>query len=294
VEKRAPNSKPIDPSEEPIFTEVISKRKQKLGDRHPSRRASKKKAPVDDGLDRLHVRIARSGMCSRRAAETLIDQARVEVNGKIVVEKGTKVGPDDEVRVDGKPIVQAKKYTLLFNKPAGVVTTLRDPQGRPTIASYLPNYGVMLKPVGRLDKETDGLLIVTNDGDLALRIAHPRYNLDKEYHAIVEGIPDEKSLNKLRDGVFIEGGKTAPAQVSIIHAEERTRTTSLKIIIHEGRKRQVRYMCDAVGHPVIKLTRTRIGPFVVRGLKPGECVLMGQKDLQKLRAIVGLESDDSE
>lgn len=252
------------------------------------RRAEESAPKADDGLERLHVRIARSGLCSRRAAETLIQEGRVEVNGELVVELGRKVGPDDEVRVDGQPVGTAKIHAVLLNKPKGVVTTMRDPQGRPTILPYLPDYGVMLKPVGRLDMDTEGLLICTNDGDLAHRLAHPRYGVEKEYQAVVKGIPDEKTLDKLRKGVWIEGGKTSPAQVSLIHAEARTNTTSLRITIHEGRKRQVRLMCEAVGHPVASLRRVRIGPLHIRGLRAGECRLLGQQDVQELRRLVGL------
>ncbi len=240
-------------------------------------------------LERLHVRIAHSGICSRRAAEKLILEARVEVNGEVITELGTKVGPDDEVRVDGNLIKEAKLYTLLFHKPAGIVTTLSDPQGRPTIKKYLPDYGVQLKPVGRLDKDTDGLLLVTNDGDLALRVTHPRYGLEKEYQVIVDGYPDDKDFEKLRKGVYIEGGKTQPAKVEIGFTDDRKETTSFRLTIHEGRKRQVRLMCEAIGHPVVKLTRIRLGPFVLKGLKPGECRLVGKQDLDKLRRMVGLD-----
>lgn len=240
-------------------------------------------------LERLHVRIAHSGLCSRRAAEKLILEARVEVNGEVITELGTKVGPDDEVRVDGNLIKEAKLYTLLFHKPAGIVTTLSDPQGRPTIKKYLPDYGVQLKPVGRLDKDTDGLLLVTNDGDLALRVTHPRYGLEKEYQVIVDGYPDDKDFDKLRKGVYIEGGKTQPAKVEIGFTDDRKETTSFRLTIHEGRKRQVRLMCEAIGHPVVKLTRIRLGPFVLKGLKPGECRLVGKQDLDKLRRMVGLD-----
>ena len=238
---------------------------------------------------RLHVRIAHSGLCSRRAAEKIILEGRVQVNGSVVNELGFKVTEDDEVAVDGRVISEAKKYTMLFHKPAGVVTTLNDPQGRPTIARYLPNYGVQLKPVGRLDMDTDGLLIVTNDGDLALRITHPRYGLEKEYQAIVEGIPEEREMDRLRRGVMIEGGKTAPAKAEYVFVDEKKMTTSIRITIHEGKKRQVRQMCDAIGHPVIRLTRLRIGPFFLRGLQPGECRLLGKVEMDQLRRMVGLD-----
>ena len=245
-----------------------------------------KKVPRE--TERLHVRIAHSGLCSRRAAEQLIQEGRVQVNGDYVRELGVQVRPEDEVRVDGQPIVEAKIYTLIMNKPTGVVTTLSDPQGRPTIARFLPDYGVQLKPVGRLDMDTDGLLLITNDGDLALRLAHPRYGIEKEYQAIIEGIPSASTLNKLEKGVFVEGRKTAPARVEVVHVEERKETTSIRITIHEGRKRQVRLMCLSVGHPVIRLTRVRLGPMHLKGMRPGEVRLLGQKEVETLRKMVGL------
>jgi 23S rRNA pseudouridine2605 synthase len=249
--------------------------------------AQKKSDNAQDG-ERLHVRIAHSGLCSRRAAERLIQEGRVTVNGEIVIELGTRVSPGDQVRVDGQPIGTAKQYTLVVYKPTGMVTTLSDPQGRRTIAHILPDYGVQLKPVGRLDMETEGLLLVTNDGELAHRLSHPRYGIEKEYQAIVRGITDEKALEQLRKGVYFEGRKSAPAKVEVIRAEPKTNSTGLRITIHEGRKRQVRLMCEAVGHPVISLKRVRLGPLVLKGMRSGEAKLLGQKDVNKLRELVGL------
>ncbi len=246
------------------------------------------KKVLSESGERLHVKIAHSGICSRRAAEKLILEGRVTVNGQIVAEMGVKVGPDDEIRVDGQLCITAKIYTVVLNKPAGVVTTLSDPQNRPTIVKYLPQYGVQLKPVGRLDMETEGLLVCTNDGELALRLAHPRFGVEKEYQVIVTGIPDDKALKHLRDGVFVEGRKTLPAKVDIIHAEPKSNTTGLRITIHEGRKRQVRLMCEFVGHPVTALKRIRYGPLYVKGMRPGECKLLGKKEVDELRAMVGL------
>lgn len=243
----------------------------------------------DNERERLHVRIAHAGLCSRRKAEELIREGRVAVNGEIVQEMGVTVSPDDEVRVDNKPIRQAKLYTLVLNKPRGVVTTLSDPQGRPTIRKWLPDYGVQLKPVGRLDMDTEGLLLVTNDGELANRLAHPRYGIEKEYLAVVRGVPSENSLERLRHGVVIEGGKTAPASVEMLRAERDQPNRALRIVLHEGRKRQVRQMCAAVGHPVISLKRVRVGPLFLKGLRPGECKLLGKKEVDQLRRLVGLE-----
>jgi pseudouridine synthase len=227
-------------------------------------------------------------MCSRRAAETLISSGRVTVNGVLVVEMGRKVGPEDEVAVDGMVIDSAKSFTLILNKPKGCVTTLMDPQRRPTIVKYLPDLGVQLKPVGRLDMDTEGLLICTNDGELANRLAHPRYGVEKEYHATVMGIPDEKALDKLRNGVHIEGGKTRPAKIELAHAAGKTGNASLYITLHEGRKRQVRLMCEAVGHPVSALKRVRVGPLTVRGMRAGECRMLGKVEVATLRKLVGL------
>jgi 23S rRNA pseudouridine2605 synthase len=245
------------------------------------------KTPPEE-TQRLHVRISRSGLCSRRAAERLIVEGRVWVNGEPVAELGFKVGPGDEVSVDGETISAAKRYTLLLNKPTGVVTTLHDPQGRPTIVRYLPNYGVQLKPVGRLDMETEGLLIVTNDGELAHRLAHPRYGIEKEYQATVLGVPSDKALEELSKGVYIDGRKTHPAQVRLVHANPSKGVAVLNITIHEGRYRQVRLMCDSIGHPVQALKRLRLGPFTVKGMRPGEARLLGVKEVDGLRRLVGL------
>lgn len=255
------------------------------------KRVSRRKAVEEAGseLVRVHVRIAHSGLCSRRAAEKLIVDGRVSVNGKVIRELGVKTSPEDRVAVDGQPITEAEKFTLILNKPSGCVTTLFDPQGRPTIVRYLPDVGVQLKPVGRLDYDTEGLLLVTNDGELAQRVAHPRYEIDKEYQTIVRGLPDEDALGKLRKGVYIEGGRTRPARVEVIHAEPKTNTTGLKITIHEGRKRQVRLMCEAVGFPVISLKRIRIGPLRLKGMRAGECRMLGKAEVAELRQLVGLE-----
>lgn len=248
---------------------------------------------TDDGLERLHVRIARGGLSSRRKAEEMIREGRVTVNGELVAEMGRKVGPDDSVEVDGIVVGQPKRYVVLLNKPGGTVTTMNDPQGRPTIVRFLPDYGVPLKPVGRLDMDTEGLLLCTNDGELANRLAHPRYGVDKEYQVVVRGIPTDDSLDRLRKGVYIDDGRearrTSPARVEVIHAEPKTNTTGLRITIHEGRKRQVRLMCEAVGHPVLSLKRTRYGPLVLKGMRVGEARLLGQKEVEGLRKAVGLD-----
>lgn len=237
---------------------------------------------------RLHVYIAHAGVCSRRAAEELIKEGRVQINGELVTEMGVKVNEGDIVSVDGEDLTIARHYTVLLNKPTGVVTTLSDPQRRPTIVRYLPDYGVQLKPIGRLDMDTEGLLLCTNDGELSHRLAHPSFGIEKEYQAIVEGIPSEKALRDLQRGVFIEGKRTAPAKVEVIHVEEKKNTTGLRITIHEGRKRQIRLMCELVGHPVKSLKRVRIGSLRIRGMRAGECRLLGKEEVNELRSMVGL------
>ncbi len=242
-----------------------------------------------EGLERLHKRIGASGLCSRRAAEEWIAAGRVQVNGEIVREMGVKVGPDDEVRVDGQILAGTRLYYLVMNKPTGVITTLSDPQRRRTIAQYLPDVGgATLKPIGRLDMDTEGLLMFTNDGDFAHRMAHPRYGVEKEYHALVEGLPDEEALRKLREGVIVEGRRTAPADVRVRNVVQKTGDALLVLILHEGRKRQVRYMCESVGHPVLTLKRVRLGPIRLDKLPRGACRMLGVQEIEALKKLIGL------
>lgn len=240
------------------------------------------------GGERLHVRIAHSGLCSRRTAEQLILEGRVTVNNEPVVVLGTKVTEDDVVAVDGEVLGVARLHTVVLNKPVGIVTTMSDPQGRPTVKRLLPDLGVPLKPVGRLDMDTSGLLLCTNDGELANRLMHPKYGVDKEYEVTVVGVPDEKALGRLAKGVFIEGRKTAPARVELLHRDPKGATSRLRITVHEGRKRQIRLMCQSVGHPVQKLERTRYAFLRLKGMRPGECRRLGQKEVDQLRKMVGL------
>jgi 23S rRNA pseudouridine2605 synthase len=213
---------------------------------------------------RLQKVLARAGVASRRACEELIAARRVRVNGQVAT-LGDRVDPEhDLVELDGAPLALATGLVhYLLNKPAGVVTTAEDPQGRRTVVDLVPAEPRVF-PVGRLDLDTEGLLLLTNDGELAHRLTHPSFGVDKEYLAEVEGRPSRGALRRLREGVELEDGPTAPAQVSLVEP------TVLRITIHEGRNRQVRRMCEAVGHPVRRLVRTRIGPLAERRLAPGE------------------------
>ncbi len=230
-----------------------------------------------DGLVRLQKLLAQSGVASRRKCEELMLGGEVEVDGEIVTRLGTKVDPRTAViRVSGRrlPPVSPHAY-LVLNKPRGVVSTMSDPEGRRTLTDVVeeraPEYGRLFH-VGRLDTDTSGLLLLTNDGDFAHRMAHPSYEVDKTYVAEVEGSVTRATLQRLRDGVTLDDGPvTVSAARVITHGEGQAKgRTIVEIVIHEGRNRIVRRLLDAVGHPVRRLTRTRIGPVELRGLRVGQ------------------------
>ena len=226
--------------------------------------------------ERLQKILSAAGIASRRTAETLIQQGRVSVNGRTVTELGTKAEVDaDEIRVDGRRIkgAQRRRYLLLY-KPRGYITTRSDPQHRPTVIDLLVKGGVReyVYPVGRLDYDSEGLLLLTSDGDLAARLTHPRHGIEREYEVRVRGVPDEHELERLSRGVSLEGRRTSPARVGLkkVIEGESGQQSLLSFVIHEGRNRQVRSMCDAIGHPVVRLRRVRIGPITDDHIRPGE------------------------
>jgi 23S rRNA pseudouridine2605 synthase len=214
--------------------------------------------------ERLQKVLARAGIGSRRAVEALIADGRVKVNGDVAA-LGRRVDPEaDLIEVDGAAVGTAPGLVYrLLNKPAGVVSTASDPEGRPTVVELVPDEPRVV-PVGRLDTDTEGLLLLTNDGTLHHRLTHPSFGIDKEYLAEVQGEPTPQVLKRLRNGVDLEDGPTAPAQASLLAPN------LLRLVIHEGRNRQVRRMCDAVGHPVKRLVRVRIGPLADGKLAQGE------------------------
>ena len=225
---------------------------------------------------RLQKILSTAGIASRRSAETLIVEGRVTVNGTTVTELGTKADPDqDDIRVDGRRVkTPARRRYILLNKPRGYITTRSDPQQRPTVIDLLTTGGVRdyVYPVGRLDYDSEGLLLLTSDGDLAERLTHPRHGIGREYHVRVRGVPDQRALDRLRKGIALDGQRTAPATVDL-HKVIETASGSdaiLSMVIHEGRNRQVRRMCEAVGHPVSRLKRVRIGPIRDEHIRPGE------------------------
>ncbi|MEE2768535.1 MAG: pseudouridine synthase [Actinomycetota bacterium] len=235
--------------------------------------------PVAQG-ERLQKVLARVGLGSRRACEELIAAGRVTVDG-VVAELGRRVDVATAViEVDGAPVgVRPDLVYYLLNKPAGVVTTASDPHGRPTVVDLVPD-NPRVFPVGRLDAETEGLLLLTNDGELAHRLTHPSFGVDKEYLVEVSGRPSPSVLRRLREGVVLEDGPTAPAKAVLVD------TSVLRITIHEGRNRQVRRMCESVGHPVARLIRTRIGPLIDRSLAPGFHRTLAPDEMTALRKVM--------
>lgn len=234
-------------------------------------------------MERLHKFLAHAGAGSRRQAEEMIREGRVTVNGETVREMGTKIDPlTDVVALDGERIAgrEGKAY-LLLNKPPRVVTTLRDPGHRMKVSDLLKGIRARVYPVGRLDYMTEGLLLLTNDGELAYRLTHPRFKVDKTYLAQVEGMVEEASLQKLRRGIILEDGPTGPARVRL--AERGNGYTRLEITIHEGRNRQVRRMCQAIGHPVQALKRIRFGPLQLGDLQPGSYRHLTPKEISALK-----------
>ena len=234
---------------------------------------------------RLQRFLSQAGVASRRKAEQLIVDGKVKVNGRAATELGTKVDPDrDKVIVDGRRILAARTEYLLFCKPRGYVTTLSDPEGRPTVMTLLGDRARGLYPVGRLDFLTDGILLLTNDGDLAHALMHPSGGIEKTYHAKVQGLLTDELLQQLREGVTLDDGtKTRPAEVHTITRTDKH--TWLQITIKEGKNRQIHRMCEGVGHAVLKLSRVGYGPLSSSGLKPGEARELTDGELAALREL---------
>ncbi len=228
----------------------------------------------------LVVFLARAGVGSRRACDELIRQGAVTINGEVVTFPREKVGPEDVVAVDGDPVTVRELRYLLVNKPRGVASTRRDPHAERVIVDLVPN-GRILFPVGRLDVDTTGLIILTNDGVLANRLMHPRYGVPKTYVARVRGKVSRRALGALRQGVDLEDGPTSPAEVNL--RKQSAKTALVDITIHEGRKRQVRRMFEAVGLPVEELHRRRYGPLNDKGLEPGGFRELSADEVEALR-----------
>lgn len=237
---------------------------------------------------RLNKFLSLAGVTSRREADRWILDGRITVNDKVVAELGFKIDEErDLVRVDGRKVqVKPAPVYVLLNKPVGCLVTLKDPFGRPTIRTLLPAALGRVFPVGRLDLDSEGLLLLTNDGELAYRLSHPRFGVTKIYLAKVKGEPDKEALSRLERGVFLEGRKTVPAKVSL--PTPGRRSSWLRLELREGRKREVREMCAAVGHPVQELRRVEYAGLTLKGLKAGQWRHLGPPEVRRLRALVGL------
>lgn len=234
-------------------------------------------------LERLQKIISRAGTASRRKAEELILKGRVAVNGEIITELGSKAdAKKDTITVEGRRIEPfLPRMVVLLNKPDGYITSMRDPEGRPTVAKLVDHFPVRLYPVGRLDYHTEGLLILTNDGDLAQKIEHPTHAIAKVYVAKIKGIPEQEKLKALRQGILLEGRKTLPAGIRVL---ETRKNAWVEITLREGRQNQIRKMFESVGHPVIKLKRVAIGALRDDRLKPGEFRLLKPQEIKMVFA----------
>lgn len=239
-------------------------------------------------MERVQKIIAATGVASRRGAEQLILAGRVAVNGQVITLLGTQVNPErDDVAVDGMSISRPAKRTIMLNKPMGYITTCRDPHARDTVMALVPPIPG-LHPIGRLDKDTTGLLLFTNDGDLTFALAHPRHHVEKTYLATVQGHPKAPALERLRQGVLLDDGPTAPAQVRLVRPQGGA--SLLEITIHEGRKRQVRRMCQAINHPAMALARLALGPLALGNLPVGRWRDLTPAELDALYDATGIPS----
>ncbi len=236
---------------------------------------------------RLQKFLAHAGVCSRRAAETLISSGRVSIDGQIITKLGTRVDPyTNDIRVDGTRIVGEKSpIYILLNKPRGLLTTVHDPYGRPTVMGLLGKVPGRVYPVGRLDKDSEGLLLFTNDGALAYRLLHPSHKVSKTYHVTVKGIPSRAELEILRGGVEIEGVKTLPCKIKVLST--LSHSSVIEVILREGRKRQIKMMFNTIGHPVTRLIRVEMGPLKLGRLPPGRSRELTTSEIESLKIAVG-------
>lgn len=231
-------------------------------------------------MERLQKYLAAAGVASRRQSEELIRQGRVTVNGKIAV-LGTKVLPGrDMVEVDGKEVRRAEKVYIMLNKPLGVITSCQDPRGRTTVMDLLTGITAVVHPVGRLDYDSEGLLLLTNDGDLTYRLTHPSYQVKKTYQVVIGGVPTPGDIKRISKGILLDDGWTAPAGIQVLGPQ--TGGTLLELTIHEGRNRQVRRMWAKLGHSVIRLRRVKFGPLTLGQLGPGEFRPLDRREVERL------------
>lgn len=237
-------------------------------------------------MERLQKYLAHAGVASRRTCEELITAGKVKVNGQVIREMGVRIEPGkDIIEVSGKEIEQIEKHVyILLNKPAGYVTTLRDPQRRPKVTDLLKDIRERVYPVGRLDFETEGLLLLTNDGETTYALTHPKHEIGKTYTAMVKGVPDKDKLKRFQKGLRLADGLTAPAKVRFL--KKQGNNALLEITIYEGRNRQVRRMCETIGHPVLQLKRVAMGFLTLDNLETGKYRHLTKNEVKKLKELV--------
>ncbi len=243
---------------------------------------------MEDRLERLQKFLAEAGVASRRRAEELIAQGDVQVNGQVVTEMGRRIDPKkDEVTYLGKKITgkTAESVYIMLHKPAGYVTTAKEQFGRPAVVDLIQGVNARIFPVGRLDYDTSGLLLLTNDGDLTYKLTHPKHEVEKTYLAKLYGVPDEGALQKFRRGVLIDGRRTRPAKIQILERAKDGRFCTAEIVIHEGRNRQVRKMCAAIKHPVAQLQRVGVGALLLGNLPKGKYRYLTEKEIKYLKKL---------
>jgi len=236
-------------------------------------------------MERLQKVIARAGIASRRKSEDLIKEGKVKVNGKVVTELGIKVSSSDKVEVNEVQIEREEPVYFLLYKPRGVISSVSDDKGRKVVTDFFSEFKERIYPVGRLDYDTSGLLLLTNDGEFANLLMHPRNEIEKVYVAKVKGIPLKESIRKLEKGIRLEDGKTAPAKVKMLSGDKKKQTAIVEIIIHEGRNRQVKRMFEAIGHEVLKLKRERYGFLTLNGLSAGDARELTPHEVKQIRAM---------
>ncbi len=236
-------------------------------------------------MERLQKVIAQAGVASRRKAEELITEGKVKVNGKVTTELGTKVTSSDKIEVNGVKIERENKVYFLLYKPRGVISAVSDDKGRSVVTEFLPHIEERIYPVGRLDYDTSGLILLTNDGEFANLLMHPRYEIDKTYVARLKGIPQREKLRELERGVVLEDGKTAPAKVKFISGDRKQNKSIVEMTIHEGKNRQVRRMFEAIGFEVTKLKRERFAFLTLHGLNAGDSRELTPHEVKQLRTL---------
>ncbi|MCS0654078.1 23S rRNA pseudouridine(2605) synthase RluB [Cytobacillus firmus] len=236
-------------------------------------------------MERLQKVIAHAGVASRRKAEELMAEGRVRVNGKTVKELGVKVSPSDRIEVDGIPLEREEPVYFLLYKPRGIISAVSDDKGRKVVTDFFEGIKQRIYPVGRLDYDTSGILILTNDGEFANLLMHPSNEIEKVYVAKLKGIPSKEKMKSLQRGIVLEDGKTAPAKTKLLSMDKKKQTAIVEISIHEGRNRQVRRMFEAIGHPVLKLKRERYGFLTLQGLSAGDARELTTHEVKQLRTL---------